>query len=76
MRGCERSIRRSTTDHDFDFDMIMMIYPESDLPGNELRDYFTCAASKAQGSFDTPGVCDPAVDVLVERWSPRRTGRR
>jgi microcin C transport system substrate-binding protein len=51
---------------DFDFDMIMMIYPESDIPGNELRDYFTCAASKAQGSFNTPGICDPAVDALVQ----------
>jgi microcin C transport system substrate-binding protein len=52
---------------DFDFDMIMMIYPQSDVPGNELRDYFTCAASKAQGSFNVPGVCDPAADALVER---------
>ena len=52
---------------DFDFDMIMMIYPEGDVPGNELRDYFTCAASKAQGSFNTPGICDPAADALVEK---------
>jgi microcin C transport system substrate-binding protein len=52
---------------DFDFDMIMMIYPESDVPGNELRDYFTCAASKAQGSFNVPGICDPAVDALVDK---------
>jgi microcin C transport system substrate-binding protein len=52
---------------DFDFDMTMMIYPESDIPGNELRGYFTCAASKAQGSFNAPGICDPAVDALVER---------
>jgi microcin C transport system substrate-binding protein len=52
---------------DFDFDMIMMIYPESDVPGNELRDYFSCAASKAQGSFNTPGICDPATDALVEK---------
>jgi microcin C transport system substrate-binding protein len=52
---------------DFDFDMIMMIYPQSDLPGNELRDYFTCAAAKAQGSYNVPGICDPAVDALVER---------
>ena len=51
----------------FDFDMIIMIYPESDLPGNELRDYFTCAAAKAQGSYNGPGICDPAVDSLVER---------
>jgi microcin C transport system substrate-binding protein len=52
---------------DFDFDMIMMIYPQSDIPGNELRDYFTCAAAKAQGSFNAPGICNPAVDALVER---------
>ncbi len=47
--------------------MMMMIYPESDMPGNELRDYFTCAAAKAQGSFNAPGICDPAVDALVEK---------
>jgi microcin C transport system substrate-binding protein len=52
---------------DFDFDMIMMIYPEGDIPGNELRDYFTCPAAKAQGSFNVPGICDPAVDALVEK---------
>jgi microcin C transport system substrate-binding protein len=52
---------------DFDFDMIMMVYPEGDLPGNELRDYFTCASAKAKGSFNAPGICDPAVDALVER---------
>jgi microcin C transport system substrate-binding protein len=52
---------------DFDFDMIMMIYPESEVPGNELRDYFSCAASKAQGSMNAPGICDPAVDALVEK---------
>ena len=52
---------------EFDFDMVMMIYPEGDIPGNELRDYFTCAAAKAQGSFNVPGICDPAVDMLVEK---------
>ena len=52
---------------DFDFDMLIMIYPEGDIPGNELRDYFTCTAAKAQGSFNVPGICDPAVDALVER---------
>jgi microcin C transport system substrate-binding protein len=52
---------------DFDFDMILYIYPESDVPGNELRDYFSCAAAKAPGSANEPGVCDPAVDALVEK---------
>jgi microcin C transport system substrate-binding protein len=52
---------------DFDFDMIMMVYPQGEIPGNELRDYFTCAASKAPGSFNVPGICDPAVDALVNQ---------
>lgn len=52
---------------DFDFDMIMMVYPESDIPGNELRDYFSCAAAKAQGSYNAPGICSPIVDALVDR---------
>jgi microcin C transport system substrate-binding protein len=52
---------------DFDFDMLLYIYPESDVPGNELRDYFSCASVKAQGSANAPGVCDPAVDALVEK---------
>jgi microcin C transport system substrate-binding protein len=52
---------------DFDFDMTMMVYPEGDIPGNELRDYFTCAAAKAQGSYNIAGICDPAVDALVEK---------
>jgi microcin C transport system substrate-binding protein len=51
----------------FDFDMTLWIYPESDVPGNELRDYFSCAAAKTVGSSNAPGVCDPAVDAMVER---------
>jgi microcin C transport system substrate-binding protein len=51
----------------FDFDMTFMIYPESDVPGQELRDYWSCAASMAQGSANIPGICDPAVDALIEK---------
>lgn len=51
---------------DFDFDMIMIVYGQGDVPGNELRDYFSCAAAKAPGSMNVAGVCDPAVDTLVE----------
>jgi microcin C transport system substrate-binding protein len=52
---------------DFDFDMTMYIYSESDVPGNELRDYFSCASAKAVGSANMPGICDPAVDAMVEK---------
>jgi microcin C transport system substrate-binding protein len=50
---------------DSDYDMTLMVYPESDVPGNELRDYFSCASAKAQGSMNLPGICDPAVDALI-----------
>ena len=52
---------------EYDFDVIMMTYPGSDIPGNETRDYWSCAAAKSQGSFNFPGICDPAVDALVEK---------
>ena len=50
----------------FDFDMTTMIYPGDDLPGNELRDWFSCAGAKAEGSANVTGVCDPAADALIE----------
>jgi microcin C transport system substrate-binding protein len=51
----------------FDFDMTMEVLPESDFPGNEQRDYFGCTGAKAPGSMNLAGVCDPAVDALVQK---------
>ena len=50
---------------DFDFDVTTAIYPGSDLPGNELRDEFSCEGAQTQGGANLAGVCDPAVDSLV-----------
>ena len=66
MRTVDPAQYQHLTD-DFDFDMIMMIYPQSDIPGNELRDYFTCAAPRRRAAINVPGICDPAVDALVEK---------
>jgi microcin C transport system substrate-binding protein len=52
---------------DFDFDMTMMIYPGSDIPGSELRDYWSCAGVKSTGSFNIPGICSPAIDGMIEK---------
>jgi len=52
---------------EFDFDMTTIIYPGSDLPGNELRDDFSCIGAKTPGGGNLAGVCDPAVDALVEQ---------
>jgi microcin C transport system substrate-binding protein len=52
---------------DFDFDMTMMVFPQSDLPGSGLADDFSCAAAKEAGSNNIAGVCDPAVDALIAK---------
>ena len=52
---------------EFDLDMTMMVYPQGDIPGNELRDYWSCAAAKAQGSSNVSGVCSPVVDALIDK---------
>ncbi len=51
----------------FDYDMTMNIWPESDSPGNEQADFWTCAAGKNEGSANIVGICDPVVDALVAK---------
>ncbi|PWG61434.1 extracellular solute-binding protein [Sediminicurvatus halobius] len=51
----------------FDFDMTVHVAPQSLSPGNEQRDFWSCAAAETQGSRNVAGVCDPVVDELVER---------
>ncbi|MGG5821387.1 extracellular solute-binding protein [Falsiroseomonas sp. HW251] len=50
----------------FDYDMTVDSMGQSLSPGNEQRDYFTCAKANEQGSQNVPGICDPAIDELVE----------
>ena len=66
VRTVDRAQFERLTD-DYDYDMTTMIYPGSDLPGNELRDEFTCEGAKTPGGSNLAGICDPAVDALVDR---------
>jgi microcin C transport system substrate-binding protein len=50
----------------FDFDMIVDVFGQSLSPGNEQRDFWSCAKAREQGSRNTIGVCDPVVDSLIE----------
>ena len=52
---------------DFDFDMIVGSFGQSQSPGNEQRDYWSSAAADLQGSRNVVGVKDPVVDALVEK---------
>ncbi len=50
----------------FDFDMTVDVFGQSLSPGNEQRDYWSCEKAKQEGSRNSIGVCDPAIDELVE----------
>ncbi|TQF78339.1 ABC transporter substrate-binding protein [Elioraea sp. Yellowstone] len=50
----------------FDYDMIVDVFGQSLSPGNEQRDYWSCAKAKEPGSRNSIGLCDPVVDELVE----------
>ena len=75
VRTVDRAQFERLTD-DFDYDMTTMIYPGSDLPGNELRDSYTCEGAKTPGGSNLlpgggrPGGARGAGD------QPRRPGDR
>jgi microcin C transport system substrate-binding protein len=52
---------------DFDFDMVVNVYGESQSPGNEQRDYWSSQAADRPGSRNLIGIKDPVVDQLVDR---------
>lgn len=49
----------------YDYDMAVVVFPESDSPGNEQKGFWTCDAAKQEGGDNVAGVCDPVVDALV-----------
>ena len=51
----------------FDYDMTIDVIGQSASPGNEQRDYFTCARAGENGSQNIAGFCHPVLDALVEQ---------
>jgi microcin C transport system substrate-binding protein len=50
----------------FDFDLIVNVYGQSQSPGNEQRDYWHSAAADRSGSRNYAGIKSPVVDHLVD----------
>jgi microcin C transport system substrate-binding protein len=53
--------------NDFDFDMIVGSWGESQSPGNEQRDYWGSQAADTRGSRNLAGVQSPVVDALIDK---------
>lgn len=50
----------------FDFDMAMLVWGQSESPGNEQRTYWSSAAADQAGSRNYAGIKDGVVDALIE----------
>jgi len=50
----------------FDYDMIVGSFPQSNNPGNEQREYWTSAYANKPQSRNLIGLENPAIDSLVE----------
>lgn len=51
---------------EFDFDVVVGNWPQSNSPGNEQRTFWGSAAADQQGSQNYLGIKDPTIDALIE----------
>ncbi len=51
----------------FDFDMIVQVFAQSESPGNEQRDYWGSDSAGREGSRNVVGIRDPVIDEVVEK---------
>lgn len=52
---------------EFDFDMVVQTFPQSNSPGNEQRDFWSSQAADRGGSRNMIGIKNPAVDALIDK---------
>ena len=51
---------------DFDFDMTVTVWGQSQSPGNEQREFWGSAAADQAGSRNLAGLKNPAIDRLID----------
>jgi microcin C transport system substrate-binding protein len=51
---------------DFDFDIVLTTFGQSESPGNEQRDYWSSAKADQKASRNLAGIKDPVIDELIE----------
>ncbi|MGQ0671987.1 MAG: ABC transporter substrate-binding protein, partial [Hyphomicrobium sp.] len=64
-RTVDTSQYKRRTDQ-FDFDIIVENFGQSHSPGNEQRDFWGSSAADSQGTNNTIGIKNPAIDKLID----------
>ncbi len=57
----------------FDYDMTVMVIPQSSSPGNEQKEFFGSDRADMEGSRNYIGIKDPVVDALIEKIVAAKT---
>ena len=52
---------------DYDFDMMVITFPQSESPGNEQREYWGSSAADIPGTRNFAGIKSAVVDEIIER---------
>ena len=52
---------------EFDFDVVVSTFGQSESPGNEQRDFWSSESATRQGSRNIIGIEDPVVDALIDK---------
>jgi microcin C transport system substrate-binding protein len=60
----------------FDFDMVVGQFPETDFPGAEQSGYWGCGSATAPGSNNLAGICSPAIDAMIAAQNSAPDNRR
>jgi microcin C transport system substrate-binding protein len=53
--------------NDFEYDIIIGSFPQSESPGNEQRYYFGSSTADQKGSRNAAGIKNKAVDAIIEK---------
>jgi microcin C transport system substrate-binding protein len=51
----------------FDFDIVIDLWPQSLSPGNEQREFWGSQAADRPGAQNTAGIKNPAIDALIQQ---------
>lgn len=70
-RNIENNIFKNRIDN-FEFEMIIISFPMSNMPGNEQREMWGSSSADVKGSYNLIGIKDPVIDTLIEEMIKAR----
>ena len=65
-RNLEVNVFKNRLDN-FEFDMAIITFPISQLPGNEQKEFWGSQAAEIKGSYNLLGIKNPVIDKLLEQ---------